>query len=98
MELIRTIKENSVRKKHKKQSSQLDVYQKQAEEVITLSDFDNELFIAYRGVPFVPINASWATKEIVEELSKLRQNYVSVKMKDFNEELNKQSIFRTLCW
>lgn len=98
MELIRTIKEKSEEKVHKKQSSKLREYMKQAEEVITLSDFNDELFIAYRGVPFVPIKTDWATKEIIAELSKLRMNYVNAKMKNFNEELNRQSILRTLCW
>ena len=52
-----------------------------AERVITLSDFDSTLYIAYEGVPFVPICEEWTSKQIVEELEKLRQNYCNAKIK-----------------
>lgn len=53
-----------------------------AEEVITLSDFDSSMYIAYNGTPFVPINENWTSKQIMEELGKLRQNYINVKKKE----------------
>lgn len=55
---------------------------KMAEEVITLSDFDSSMYIAYNGTPFVPINENWTSKQIMEELGKLRQNYINVKKKE----------------
>ena len=74
MEFIRTLKEKSQTKKEEE-------VQKMSEQVITLSDFDSSLFIAYNGTPFVPIDENWTSKEIVEELSKLRQNFINAKLK-----------------
>ena len=74
MEFIRTLREKS-------QTRHEEEVQKQSEMVITLSDFDSSLYIAYDGTPFVPIDENWTSKQIVEELSKLRQNYVNAKMK-----------------
>ena len=75
MEFIRTLRE-------KQQTARQESIQKQSESIITLSDFAGELFIAYGGVPFVPINNSWTSKEIVEELSLLRNNYIRARMKE----------------
>lgn len=74
MELIRTLREKSQTRK------EAEIY-KQAEDLITLSDFDNSIYIAYAGTPLVPIKDEWTSKEIVEELSKLRQNYINSKLK-----------------
>ena len=74
MEFIRTLREKSQTKKEEE-------VQKMSEEVITLSDFNSSLYIAYNGTPFVPIDESWTSKQIVEELSKLRQNYINAKLK-----------------
>ena len=73
MELIRTLRERSQTKK------QMEIH-KLAEETITLSDFDNSLYIAFAGTPLVPIKEEWTSKEIVEELTKLRQNYIKSKL------------------
>ena len=73
MELIRTLRERSQTKK------QMEI-QQLAEETITLSDFDNSLYIAFAGTPLVPIKEEWTSKEIVEELNKLRQNYIKSKL------------------
>jgi len=75
MEFIRTLREKNQTKKE-------EFVQKQSEEVITLSDFDSSLYIAYNGTPFVPIDENWTSKQIVEELTKLRRNYVNVKLKE----------------
>ena len=75
MELIRTIREKS-------QTKREETIQKMSEELITLSDFDSSLYIAYQGTPLVPINENWTSKQIVEELAKLRQNYINAKMKE----------------
>lgn len=74
MEFIRTLRERSQTKKEEE-------VQKISEQVITLSDFDSSLYIAYNGTPFVPIKEEWTSKEIVEELSKLRQNFINAKLK-----------------
>ena len=74
MEFIRTLREKSQTKKEEE-------VQKMSEQVITLSDFDSSLYIAYNGTPFVPIKEEWTSKEIVEELSKLRQNFINAKLK-----------------
>lgn len=75
MELIRTLREKQATKKQEE-------IHRQAEETITLSDFDSNLYIAYAGTPFVPIEEDWTSKQIVEELRKLRQNYINAKMKE----------------
>jgi len=74
MEFIRTIKEKSQTKKQ-------ETIAKLAEETITLQDFDSSLFIAYNGVPLAPIESSWTTKEIVQQLSVFRNNFINSKMK-----------------
>jgi hypothetical protein len=74
MELIRTLREKS-------QTRRQEEIHHQAEETITLSDFDNSLYIAYAGTPLVPIKEEWTSKEIMEELDKLRQNYINSKIK-----------------
>ena len=74
MEFIRTLREKSQTKKEEE-------VQKMSEQVITLSDFDSSLYIAYNGTPFVPIKEEWTSKQIVEELSKLRQNFINAKLK-----------------
>ena len=74
MELIRTIKQKHLTAK------QNEIHL-QAEELITLSDFDSSLYIAYGGIPLVPIKEEWTSKEIVEELTKVRQNFINSKLK-----------------
>jgi hypothetical protein len=75
MEFIRTIRE-------KQQTKRQAEIERQAEEFITLQDFDNELFIAYNGTPLAPIDPSWTTKEIVQQLSVFRTNYINSKIKN----------------
>lgn len=75
MELIRTIRQ-------KQQTARQASIQQQAEDTITVSDFDNELFIAYNGVPFVPIEKTWTSVEILAKLSMLRENFVRAKLKE----------------
>ena len=75
MELIRTIRE-------KHQNARQAGIREEAERLITIDDFDDSLFIAYNGVPFVPIEKQWATKEIIEKLTELRTNYVNARLRD----------------
>lgn len=74
MELIRTLREKSQTKKEE------DI-RRMSEEIITLADFDSSLFIAYQGTPLVPIEESWTSKEIYEELSMVRQNFINSRKK-----------------
>jgi len=75
MEFIRTLRE-----KHQT-ARQAEIHQ-QAEELITIQDFDNSLYIAYNGVPLAPIESSWTTKEIVQQLSIFRNNFINARMKN----------------
>lgn len=70
MEFIRTIRE-------RQQTARQEGIRKEAEEVITLEDFDNTLFIAYQGTPLIGIQEDWTPKQIVEQLNIVRQNYVN---------------------
>lgn len=74
MEFIRTL-----RNKH--QTAKQNDIAMQAEARIRVSDFDNTLFIAFDGTPLVPIEKDWTTKEIVQQLSIMRNNYINSKMK-----------------
>ena len=75
MEFIRTIKEKS-------QTKRQEEIERMAEDIITIRDFDNSLFIAYNGTPLAPIEPSWTTKEIVQQLSVFRNNYINGKMRE----------------
>ena len=68
----------------------------QAEDKVYLSDFDNSLYIAYDGTPLIPIEDNWTPKQILEELSKLRQNYVNSKMKNYKPTFL-ESLFKSPC-
>ena len=89
MEFIRTIRDRQVTKHQ-------DDLSKQAEEKIYLSDFDNNLYIAYDGIPLVPIGEDWLPQDIIAELSKLRQNYINSKMKGY-EPTFLESLFKSSC-
>lgn len=75
MEFIRTIREKRCTKKQ-------DDLHKLAEETIQVKDFADNLYFAYSGVPYVPINKEWTSKEIIEELAILRNNFINAKMKE----------------
>lgn len=83
MELFRTFRE---RRNIRRQTE----IQQQAEDLITLQDFNNSLFIAYNGTPLAPIDVSWTTKEIVQQLSVFRNNFIQSRMKEsgIEEEYN----------
>lgn len=75
MELFRTIREKRITAKQ-------NDFHHEAEEVICLADFGDSLYIAFNGVPCDEINPQWTSKEIIERLTKLRQNYVNALMKN----------------
>lgn len=74
MEFIRTIREKQKTKR------QAEIHQ-QAEDLITVQDFDDSLYIAYNGTPLAPIASSWTTKEIVQQLSVFRNNFINSRLK-----------------
>ena len=74
MEFIRTIRERQQTKR------QAEIHE-QAENLITLQDFDDGLYIAFNGTPLAPIDPSWTTKEIVQQLSVFRNNYINSQLK-----------------
>lgn len=74
MEFIRTIRE-------KQQTAKQESITKETEQVITLSDFDNTIYIAYNGIPLVQIGDNSTTKDIIKQLSVIRNNYINVRSK-----------------
>ena len=75
MEFIRTIRE-----KHRT-ARQMEI-QQLAEDTITVQDFDDSLYIAYNGTPLAPIDPSWTTKEIIQQLTIFRTNFINGRMKE----------------
>lgn len=77
MEFIRTLFKTDPEKQETKRQN---TFRQQAEELITVTDFADELYIAYNGTPLAPIDPSWTTKEIVQQLSIFRNNFINSKM------------------
>jgi hypothetical protein len=75
MEFIRTLRE----KHQTKRQAEIEL---KAEELITLADFNDSIYIAYNGTPLAPIDPSWTTKEIVQQLSIFRKNFINSRLKD----------------
>ena len=75
MELFRTIREKSQTRKEE----EIRVI---ATERISISDFDNQLYIAFDGAPLVLLDENLACKQIVGELSRVRENYINSRLKD----------------
>lgn len=69
MEFIRTIKE-------KHQTAKQENTLKEAEQMITVADFDKTLYIAYAGTPLIAIEDSWTPKDILNKLATVRGNYI----------------------
>lgn len=72
MEFIRTIRE-------RQQTAKQESITKEAEQVITLSDFANTLYIAYNGVPYMQIDDNATPKDIIQKLSVIRNNYINAR-------------------
>lgn len=66
--------------REKSHSRKMEDIQERSKEVITLTDFGSSLYIAYNGTSLVEIDKSWASERIIQELSKLRQNYINSNM------------------
>ena len=81
MEFIRTLLKSDPEKQETKRQNTL---RQQAEELITVTDFADSLYIAYNGTPLAPIDPSWTTKEIVQQLSVFRNNFINSKMDELH--------------
>ena len=81
MEFIRTLFKINPEKQETKRQNTL---RQQAEELITVTDFADSLYIAYNGTPLAPIDPSWTTKEIVQQLSIFRNNFINSKMEELH--------------
>jgi len=79
MEFIKNLKEKQKIKR------KLEITQ-QAEDTICLSDFNNQVYIAYNGTPLVVVEDSWKSQEIIQELHKLRDNFISARLKEYKIE------------
>ena len=75
MELFRTIREKSQTRKEE----EIRVI---ATERISISDFDNQLYIAFDGAPLVLLDENLTCKQIVGELSRVRENYINSRLKN----------------
>lgn len=74
MEFLKTYKE-------KQQVRRQAEIEEQAERLIRIQDFDNSLFLAYNGTPLAPIDPAWTTKEIIQQLTIFRNNYITSHIK-----------------
>jgi hypothetical protein len=79
VEFIKNLKEKQKIKRR------LEITQ-QAEDTICLSDFNNQVYIAYNGTPLVVVEDSWKSQEIIQELHKLRDNFISARLKEYKIE------------
>lgn len=73
MEFIRTLREQYATQRQ-------DDIMKEAEEIIRVSDFANNLYISYGGMPLIQIEDDWMPKDILQKLSIIRHNYVNKKL------------------
>ena len=79
VEFIKNLKEKQKIKR------KLEITQ-QAEDTICLSDFNNQVYIAYNGTPLIVVEDSWKSQEIIQELHKLRDNFISARLKEYKIE------------
>lgn len=75
MGLIRFIKEKDKNRK-------IDLIKVQAVDSITLLDFESVMYIAFNGIPLIPVEEDMTPKEIIEELHKVRNNFINAKIKE----------------
>ena len=74
MDFINTLKE-----RHR--ASRKAELEKAADEVIAVTDFDDQLYIGFEGIPLVLIDDNWTIKDILETLSNYRRTYVQSRLK-----------------
>ena len=75
MEFINNWKEKS----HHRREEEVRVM---ANEFITLSDFDNKLYVAFQGTPLIVIDENLSVPDILKKLQEIRNNYINSKLKN----------------
>lgn len=73
-------------KENQKAKQQLGI-KEEAIARITLTDFDNKIFISIGGIPLIEMDKEWKTEEIISKLTTLRTNYVNSQVKENNGQL-----------
>lgn len=68
--------------REKSQTKRQEDVTRLANDLITLSDFDGKLYIAYQSNPLILLDDSLTSAEILQKLSEARNNYINAKMKD----------------
>lgn len=74
MKFIRSLQE-------KQQISQQNSIIEQAHNSICLDDFDKTIYIAYNGVPLIPVESTWTQEDILQKLADIRDSYINYKQK-----------------
>ena len=68
--------------REKSQTKRQEDVTRLANDLITLSDFDGKLYIAYQSNPLILLDDNLTSAEILQKLSEARNNYINAKMKD----------------
>ena len=68
--------------KEKDKNRKVNLIKTQAVDSITLLDFESTMYIAFNGIPLIPVEEDKTPKEIIEELQKVRRNYINAKIKE----------------
>lgn len=77
MKLFKAIKE-------KRKAAKEHIIYSRAEELIRIADFDNNLYISFAGTPLILLKKDCSSVQILEELYKLRSNYINTHLKKPN--------------
>lgn len=75
MEFLNNLKEKSLRRREEE-------VKRMASEYITLSDFNDRLYVAFQGSPLVVIDDDWPASDILSKLQEIRDNYIDSKLKN----------------
>jgi hypothetical protein len=71
---------NSLREKAQHRKAEEAV--RLASEYITLSDFDDRIYIAFQDNPLIVIDEDWTAEDIMKKLQEVRDNYIESKIKN----------------
>lgn len=63
-------------KENQKAKQQLSI-KEEANARITLTDFNNKIFISIGGIPLIEMDKEWKTEEIIDKLTIVRNNYIN---------------------
>lgn len=73
--------------KEKKMTSRQREINEEATSNITLTDFENKIFIAYNSTPLIPVEDTWTPTEILTKLEETRNGYIEYKMSKLNRPM-----------